>query len=158
MKTVKKILVPVDFSECSRQAFSYALDMARASGAKLYLLHVLDSDLIASVSAYGVREDDLRRRMEEYARRSFEEMVGERTEGVDILRLVEEGIPFLHILRKAKDIEVDMIIMGSSGTSSPLQRILFGSTVEKVLKGAHVPVLCVPLPEVIEQEGGLGEG
>lgn len=158
MRAVKKILVPVDFSECSKHAFSYALDVARASGARLYLLHVLDSDLIASVSSYGVKEDGLRRRMEDYARRSFEEMLKEGTEGVDILRIVEEGIPFLHILRRAKDIDVDMIIMGSSGTSSPLQRIFFGSTVEKVLKGAHVPVLCVPMPEAIEQEERVGEG
>ena len=156
MRAVKKILVPVDFSECSRHAFSYALDMARASGAKLYLLHVLDSELIASVSSYGVKEEELRERMEEYARRSFEEMLREGTEGVDILRLLEEGIPFLHILRKARDIGVDMIIMGSLGTSSPLRRIFFGSTVEKVLKGAHVPVLCVPMPEAIEQEGEGG--
>ncbi len=156
MKAIKKILVPVDFSECSRQAFLYALDVARTSGAKIYLLHVLDSDLIASVTAYGVEEEELRKRMEDYARRSFEEMLEEGTEGVDILRIVEEGVPFIHILGKARDIEVDIIIMGSSGTSSPLQRIFFGSTVEKVLKGAQVPVLCVPLPRVIEQEEGVG--
>lgn len=153
MKGIKKILIPVDFSECSQQAFSYAIRIAKDSGAKLYLLHVIDVEFLDSVTDYGLGgKDDLRRMIENRTKKSFEEMLRkeEGAKKVDILQIVEEGIPFIQILKKARDIEVDIIVIGSSGTSSPLRRIFFGSTAEKVLRGTPVPVLCVPLPEVIE--------
>ena len=50
MKGIKKILVPLDFSECSRHAFYYALDMASAGGAELILLHVIDVELLDTIS------------------------------------------------------------------------------------------------------------
>ncbi len=48
------------------------------------------------------------------------------------------------ILKHAIDLEADLIVLGTSGRSADLERALFGSTAEKVLRGAPCPVLCVP--------------
>ncbi|MBI5286839.1 MAG: universal stress protein [Deltaproteobacteria bacterium] len=154
MKGVKKILVPVDFSDCSKNAFSHALDIARENKATIFLLHVIDVELIENLSSLGLcPKGDIRKRMEKSAKDGFDLMlseVGRGKKGVSIREIVEEGIPFIQILKKTKDMEIDLIVMGSFGTSSPMRRLLFGSTVELVLRGVRTPVLCVPLPEAIE--------
>jgi universal stress protein A len=54
------------------------------------------------------------------------------------------GIPFEEILRKAADTSASLIVLGTMGRSADLERALFGSTAEKVLRSAPCPVLCVP--------------
>lgn len=154
MKGVKKILVPVDFSECSKNAFFYALDIAKENKAEIFLLHVIDVELVAKLSDLGLcPEVDIKKGIERDTRAELERMMseaGRKGRGIRIQEMVDEGIPFIQILKKAKDLEVNLIVMGSFGTSSPMRRLLFGSTVELVLKGVRIPVLCVPLPQAIE--------
>lgn len=154
MKGVKKILVPVDFSECSKNALFYALDIARENKAEIFLLHVIDVELVAKLSDLGLSSEvDIKKGVERDARAELERMMseaGRKRRGIRIQEMVDEGIPFIQILKKAKDLGVNLIVMGSFGTSSPMRRLLFGSTVELVLKGVRIPVLCVPLPAPIE--------
>jgi nucleotide-binding universal stress UspA family protein len=58
--------------------------------------------------------------------------------------MIVVGIPFVEILKIARDLDLPMIIMGVRGRSTPPEEILFGSTAEKVLRGTRIPVLCVP--------------
>ena len=154
MKGIKKILVPLDFSECSRHAFYYALDMASAGGAELILLHVIDVELLDTISGLKLcSKAKAKKSMERNAKKEFDRLrkeaakkLGRATSG----EIIEEGIPFLHILHKTKDLDADLIIMGSFGTSSPMKRLFFGSTAEKVLRASQIPVLCIPLPQPIE--------
>ena len=76
---------------------------------------------------------------------SFEEMLtGLDADGVDIERMVVVGVPFAEILKIARDLDLPMIVMGARGRSTPPEELLFGSTVERVIRAARIPVLCVP--------------
>ena len=63
---------------------------------------------------------------------------------IDIEKMIVVGLPFVEILKIARDLDLPMIVMGTRGQSTPAEEILFGSTAEKVLRGTRVPVLCVP--------------
>ena len=140
------ILVPVDFSPTSINAVRVALGIA-APGGDLTLLHVIDRDFIEDAVAAGMgTSEDITAKMRQQAESSFEgALEGVGTDEVDIERMIVVGVPFVEILKIARDLDLPMIVMGVRGRSTPPEELLFGSTAEKVLRGARVPVLCVPL-------------
>ncbi|HKC64433.1 MAG TPA: universal stress protein [Pyrinomonadaceae bacterium] len=140
------ILVPVDFSECSVNAVRVAVGIALPDG-DLTLLHVIDEHFVRDAVAAGLGSfDEITASMRERAEADFSVMLeGIETEGVDVERMVVIGIPFVEILKIARDLDLPMIVMGIRGRSTPPEEVLFGSTAEKVLRGSRVPVLCVPL-------------
>jgi len=140
-----EILVPIDFSPCSVNALRVAIGMAAPEG-DLTLLHVVDEEFIQGAVAAGMGStDDLRSRLKEQAEASFANLLeGIDTGTVDIEKMIVVGLPFVEILKIARDLDLPMIVMGIRGQSTPAEEILFGSTAEKVLRGTRVPVLCVP--------------
>ena len=139
------ILVPVDFSECSRNAVRIAAGMAAPDG-DLTLLHVIDENFVndAVAASLGMTEE-ITAKMRERADAQFNSFLeGLETGGVDVERMIVVGIPFVEILKIARDLDLPMIVMGVRGTSTPPEEVLFGSTAEKVLRGTRIPVLCVP--------------
>ena len=68
---------------------------------------------------------------------------------------IETGKPFSEIIRKADETAASMIVLGTHGRSG-LGRLVFGSTAERVVRGAHCPVLTVHLPSS-GQEAQLSE-
>ena len=145
MLTSPEILVPVDFSPCSVNALRVAVGMAAPEG-DLTLLHVVDEEFIQAAVAAGMgTTDDLRARLKEQAEASFANVLeGIETGNVEIEKMIVVGLPFVDILKIARDLDLPMIVMGVRGRSTPPEEILFGSTAEKVLRGSRVPVLCVP--------------
>ena len=84
-------------------------------------------------------------RLKEQAEASFANVLeGIETSNVEIEKMIVIGLPFVEILKIARDLDLPMIVMGIRGQSTPAEEILFGSTAEKVLRGTRVPVLCVP--------------
>ena len=140
-----EILVPVDFSPCSLNALRVAIGMAAPEG-DLTLLHVIDQQFIDDAVAASLgSSEDIRNRLKEQAEASFTTMLEGIDAGkVDIEKMVVVGLPFVEILKIARDLDLPMIIMGVRGRSTPPEELLFGSTAEKVLRGSRVPVLCVP--------------
>ncbi len=59
--------------------------------------------------------------------------------------IVSEGVPFLEILRKAEDFQVDAIMMGRFGHRGPIEKVLFGTTAEHVIRGTSRAVIVVPV-------------
>ena len=139
------ILVPVDFSPTSINAVRVALAIA-APGGDLTLLHVIDRDFVEDAVAAGMgTSEDITAKMRQQAESSFESTLeGLEAGEVDIERMIVVGVPFVEILKIARDLDLPMIVMGVRGRSSPPEELLFGSTAEKVLRGTRVPVLCVP--------------
>lgn len=140
-----EILVPVDFSACSVNALRVAIGMAAPEG-DITLLHVINQEFIddAVAASLGTSED-IRNRLKEQAEGSFTSMLeGIDTGQVNVEKMVVIGLPFVEILKIARDLDLPMIIMGVRGRSTPPEELLFGSTAEKVLRGSRVPVLCVP--------------
>ena len=146
MLTSPEILVPIDFSPCSVNALRVAVGMASPEG-DLTLLHVVDEEFIQAAVAAGMgTTDDLRTRLKEQAEASFANVLeGIEIGNVEIEKMIVIGLPFVEILKIARDLDLPMIVMGIRGQSTSAEEILFGSTAEKVLRGTRVPVLCVPL-------------
>ncbi|MDO8747485.1 MAG: universal stress protein, partial [Thermodesulfovibrionales bacterium] len=141
---VKKILFPADFSEGSDNALPYAADMAKHYGAKLYLLHVIQ-DIVEVTGSYvpHVSLDELYRDIEKNAAKEMDRYGVEEFRGIkDIERIVVKGRPYEEILKFARDNKADLIVIGTHGRKG-LDRVIFGSTVEKVVRDAPCPVLSV---------------
>lgn len=145
MLTSPEVLVPVDFSPCSVNALRVAIGMAAPAG-DLTLLHVIDQEFVDDAVATGLgSSEDIRNRLKQQAEGNFASML----EGIDagevnIEKMTVIGLPFVEILKIARDLDLPMIIMGVRGRSTPPEELLFGSTAEKVIRGSRVPVLCVP--------------
>jgi glycine betaine transporter len=139
------ILVPVDFSPASANAVRAAVGIAAPDG-DVTLLHVIDQNFIDDAVAASLGgADEITSRLRERAETDFTSLLeGLETGTVDIERMIVVGIPFVEILKIARDLDLPMIVMGVRGRSTPPEEILFGSTAEKVLRGTRVPVMCVP--------------
>ncbi len=139
------ILVPVDFSPASANAVRVAVGIAAPDG-DVTLLHVIDQNFIDdAINASLGATEEITSRLRERAEADFASMLEGLDAGtVDIERMIVVGVPFVEILKIARDLDLPMIVMGTRGRSTPPEEILFGSTAEKVLRGTRVPVLCVP--------------
>lgn len=146
MLTSPEILVPMDFSSCSVNALRVAVGMAAPEG-DLTLLHVVDEEFIEAAVVAGMGStEDIRQRLKELAEVNFSSVLeGIETGKVNVEKMIVVGLPFVEILKIARDLDLPMIVMGIRGRSTSAEELLFGSTAEKVLRGTRIPVLCVPL-------------
>jgi nucleotide-binding universal stress UspA family protein len=134
---VKNILVTTDFSDGTAEAVDYAMSIRRKREAKVTLLHVLD-DVQADIS--GRYREQLVRSI----RQELESLVpaGDSKSGSVSVR-VEIGRPIPRLLLLLKKEKFDLIVMNIHGKTL-LDRITIGSTAEKIVRAATVPVLVIP--------------
>jgi nucleotide-binding universal stress UspA family protein len=149
----RAILVPVDFSPCSDEAFRVACQVARLCGATVLVLHVIDINALASFNRLGLLAvpsdaSAQRRRLRHHARLNVRRLLESKdAEDVNVTRTIVEGSPFAEIAKVARTGDIDLVVMGSyGGRSGSVDKIFFGSTAEKVVRTAGCPVLTVPLP------------
>ena len=133
---LKKILVPVDFSECSKKALQYAIPFARQFGAELTLLHLVQRYPMAT--EVGPVEIESVEDVQE----SLEALRGTVGDAVPAKALVRVGDSYFGIIEAAKELGIDLIILSTHGRKG-LERVLLGSTTEKVVRHAGCPVLIV---------------
>ncbi len=142
----RRILCPVDFSECSRKAFYNAVGYARHFGAELIILHISERNM--AVAGFDKVEDQHERmnRLESGLRRRLDEL---QTDGQvtdqDRQRMSLEiggGKPWIEISRYAAEHEIDLIVMGTHGHTG-LKQFVIGSQAERVVRRAPCAVLCV---------------
>jgi nucleotide-binding universal stress UspA family protein len=154
MISYQRILFCTDFSEEAGMAFHHALDFAQRYGASLHVLHVLHSgykymrhvvdEYIPPESKESTVDDELVRRAEVDLKARY----GDKAKGCkEVAFAVRIGIPFVEIVRYARETQVDLIVMGASG-SSDLDKQTFGSTVENVARRAHCHVVAIRNPEL----------
>ncbi len=144
---IKRILFPTDFSEGSDNALPYAADMAKHYGAKLYILHIMH-DIAKATGWYvpHVSMDEIYKDMDANARKEIDRCGVEELRGFkDVERIVVKGIPYDEIIKFAKENKIDLIVIGTHGRRG-LDRVIFGSTAERVVRDAPCPVLSVRLP------------
>lgn len=139
----RRILLPTDGSPGTDRAVDHALELAGAFDATLYVLYVVDTDVLPldSHSRHlldylheegGLAIDRITERAED---RGIGPVTGE----------VREGTPHEEILRYAADNDADLIVMGTHGRRG-LDRLLLGSTTDRVIRLSTVPVLAVRGP------------
>jgi nucleotide-binding universal stress UspA family protein len=141
-KNVKKILVPTDGSEHSLRAAEYGISIAKMIGAQIVVVFVVDDvvlDQIAKITAHEVAERELKEDGKGYVNY----VVGlAGKEGVNSSSLITEGRPFEQIVHLAKELNADLIVMGTYGRRGA-DRILIGSVAERVIEYAPCPVLVI---------------
>jgi nucleotide-binding universal stress UspA family protein len=142
------ILVGTDFSRPARQALVQALSLAREREAGVMVLHVVHApDLEELARLAEVPEKVLRERLGRERRERLASLITEvegRPEDIPVETVLAWGHPYEVILKRAAQTGVSLIVLGTSGRSADLERALFGSTAEKVLRAAPCAVLCVP--------------
>lgn len=142
--TFRSILCPVDFSTHSRDALQHAVETARRFGGRVTVMFVNDPLLLitASRSSGGRRQFVERTRLElaRFVTRSIATVPRMQDE---ITILVATGHPADEILRTAKRLRSDLIVIGTQGLSG-FQKLFFGSTTEQVLRRVAIPVLAIP--------------
>ncbi|MDP4172650.1 MAG: universal stress protein [Bacteroidota bacterium] len=144
---IKTILVPVDFSEYSKQALKYAYCMAKDYQAKLFILYVIEP--VVYPADFSMGQFALPSIDSEISIKASEELesLAKDELGCDIncTTLVKIGKPFVEINETASEIDADLIIIASHGHTG-VEHILFGSTAEKVVRKAPCPVLTLRSP------------
>lgn len=141
----KRILVPLDFSDSSARALNYAVPLARRSGAKLVLLHVVQLPVLPAAFAMGalgnVKEahkalaDEAKVRLDELAKKVA-------AMGVSTHHAVTVGTAWDEIVKGAKRLDCDLVVISTHGHNN-LMRMLSSNTAEHVVRLASCPVLCV---------------
>ena len=145
---IKKVLFATDFSEGSSHALPYAVDIARQYGAKLYFVHVL-YDVAKTAGWYvpHISIDEMYGDMVKSAKAELEKIFIDDLRGFkDLEHVVLKGIPYEEISRFAADNKIDLIVLGTHGRKG-IDRMLFGSTAEQIVRNAPCPVLSVRLPK-----------
>ncbi len=143
MIKIERIMVPTDFSECSKEALKYGCEFARQFGAELHLFHVLPDLALIAEPGLAITPEEYLKELREGTEKAMQEFVDdEMGKGLTIVREITEGVPFVEIIRYARDKEVDMIVIGTHGRTG-IAHVLLGSVAEKVVRKAPCPVLTV---------------
>ena len=158
---IKKILYATDLSDSARNAFGYAADLAQRYGAMITILYVMEN--MSHIVETEVKEmvgqkewDKLKSERLNYVTKKIksrlEDFCQEMNSEIDSCRLLVEdvlvirGNPPEEILTVSKDINADMIVMGSYGHNI-LEDAFIGGTARKVVKQSEKPVLVIRLPK-----------
>lgn len=157
----ERILIPVDFSPCSDAALRMALTLARTYQATVEVLHVIDTQVLEALNRAGLAPQTEAaaqvKRLRHQARVNLRRMLAAAdTAGVDVRRIVAEGIPYVEIGKHAREGQAGLVVMGSyGGTVGSVDKLFFGSTAEKVVRTVGRPVLTVPLPVISQGRAGI---
>jgi nucleotide-binding universal stress UspA family protein len=145
---IDRILFPTDFSEGSLHALPYAVDLSKHYDAKLYIINVLyDISRAAGLHVPHISTDELYSGLNEWAANELDKFCLEEIGRLpNIEKKILKGIPYEEIINFAEQEKIDMIVIGTYGRSG-LDRFIFGSTAERVVRKAPCPVVTVRLPE-----------
>jgi len=135
---MKKILLPTDFSETAYKAAEVAASIARKTGARIYLLHVVN------LLEYG-GEDETSKQLfvMKLVKKKMDELISQPFfEGVNIGVALQFEQVYEQILKHAKEHEIDLIVMGTHGANG-IQEFFAGSNAQKVVRLAECPVLTI---------------
>ena len=145
MATLDNILLPTDFSEQSELAFEYAIQMTKCNcDITIHLLHIIEPIVYPTEwgfaqTAYVNMEKDLEKSAEEELDKLSEKL---NQLGIKNTKVVLFGRASDGIIDYACENKIDMIIVSTHGAGG-IERLLFGSTTERVMRKAHCPVLIV---------------
>jgi nucleotide-binding universal stress UspA family protein len=147
MITLKKILVPTDFSDCSDAALKYGRALAGTFGATLHLLHVVQDPYTQpwAAEAFPAPLVDLLDQWQAQARQRVTALIPESERG-SVMTTAVVGSPFSEILRYAAEQQIDLIVIGTHGRGL-IGHMLLGSVAERVVRRAPCPVLTVRHPQ-----------
>lgn len=147
MYNIAKILVPIDFSNYSKNALRYAANFAKRFDAKIYLVYVVEPIIYPSDFSMGqVTFPVADLEMNDKATAELETLAkAEIGEDIKVETIIKTGKPFVEINETAREEDIDLIIIATHGHTG-MEHLLFGSTAEKVVRKAPCPVLTIREP------------
>lgn len=139
--SIKKILVPTDFSGVAKSAANVAVEIAKKAGAELHLLNVVH---IPSIDPYTPADTitHITDNSKEEAQQDLAKLALE-LEGIEPKIHIKSGFAIDEILGFAENNDIDLIVMGTTG-SSGMEEVLLGSNASGVVGKSKVPVLSIP--------------
>jgi len=141
------IVVGTDFSKASFSAFLWAFKLAREVGANLHIFHAID--ITAEGLTLPAGQTTIEQRIKE-ARRRIEQTYIPKLQGYDKVHMeVWEGIPYVEILKFARERQADLIVMAHHTREIDPEEAELGSTVEQVVLRAACPVASVTHPDKV---------
>jgi nucleotide-binding universal stress UspA family protein len=145
---MKKILAAIDFSNATTGVISAAIDHAKAFGAELHLLHIIEPE--PAYTAYGLSPNEFpeihsfHEESRKRAQKALAECAAEiTTQGITPITHLSDGSPLLELETKIKEISADLVILGAHGHNIVASLIL-GSVAEGMVRKAIVPTLVIP--------------
>lgn len=143
MVAIKKIVCALDLAETSKEVAEYATMLAKLSNAEVVALYVAPT--MTQYTGFHVPPNSIDTFVAEIvdgAKKSMDEFVKENFQGVNVKSDVVIGYAAEEILANAERENADLIIMGTHGRTG-IDRMLFGSVAEKVVKNSVIPVLTI---------------
>ncbi len=139
---IEKILVPIDFSDCSKKALQYALPLAKQYKAAITLLYVVPPIYVAGEYG-GINYVQLEASMRQDGEKELAKLATESLPGeVATNTIVRAGSPANEIVETAKSLVADLIVISTHGRTG-LQHVFLGSVAEHVVQHAPCPVFVV---------------
>ncbi|MCB0479733.1 MAG: universal stress protein [Crocinitomicaceae bacterium] len=149
---MKKILVPVDFTPCSKSALNYALGIAKNTNTEVHLIHTIEMDYSftgGSVAGARLFDVDMEERPIHQIKEVFEQadqllvdLLNEEQQKLNYQTHVLEGDLIGEILAYSKENKIDLIVMGSHGDRG-VNNVLLGSHAQKMVRFSEIPVIVV---------------
>lgn len=141
---IEKIMIATDGSENVKNAVSWGIELAKATGAKIKAVYVLPP-VSVSIATRGERwADSLRNHLKDEGKSATEYVVeaGKKAD-VEVEPIIIEGNPADDIVRFATENGIDLIVMGTLGRTG-ISHLLLGSVAENVVRHSKTQVLVVP--------------
>jgi nucleotide-binding universal stress UspA family protein len=143
MLNIKKILLPVDFQSPGLSVVHQAAGLARRFHSEVIVLHALTPLSYSAGELPGAyvpaSRDDLLAELIRQAERQLERCLKPELEGLKVQRLLRKGDPAMEIVKAARELAADLIVMPTHGYG-PFRRFLLGSVTAKVLHDSDCPV------------------
>jgi nucleotide-binding universal stress UspA family protein len=150
---IKKILYTTDLSSNSAYAFRYAINSAKKHDATIIILHVVEEmapffqeERLKTISEKKITEamDQIRSQLKIFCDRELKDdpECADRVVSIEVC----QGYPPEEILKKADELNCDVIVMGTHG-KGVIRHSFLGSAAQKVLRRVRKPVFIIPLPE-----------
>lgn len=145
---MNKILVPTDFSEQAENALKVAAQLAKKHDCEIHLLHILDLPLhqIDPVNTVNFSSEPEALFFMKLAKQKFDDLLNrDYLKGLSVVDSIDFTEIYTGISKQCEKHNIDLIIMGSNGTSG-IEEILIGSNTEKVVRNSETPVLVIKRP------------
>ena len=139
---MKKIIVPIDFSEQSEYALKVASSLAKKHGSEILALHMLELNQAMISSSEGFHPEQTVFLIKLAEKRFSEFLNKPYLEGIKVMPIIKHYKVFSEVNEVAREHGAELIVMGSHGTDG-LKEIFVGSNAERVVRNADIPVLVI---------------
>lgn len=143
MNIFKKILLPTDFSEWSKEAIEYTISLAVSYDAQIHILHVVDNVPVLAFHSIDLNSETVLRDSERQAKEALDGLIKSHfTYNRNLVPVIRHGEASKEIVKYACEEGMDLIIMATHGRTG-LAHVVMGSIAEKVVRHSEVPVLTI---------------